>query len=307
MAQVVVADAEGLGHLLKPAEITITFGDPLARPAGVTGIRGLALDRDAAIQVVEQGHDQVPGGTAHVPAVDGMIGELTGDGQVALVQPPPPGQRAFRRQAAAFELQDDLLARYVQPLVVRLAWWIEDRVAWLEINAVATDLNAARLERARQIGALTVNGAAADAADQIRTLAGGPVDIAVEASASHAGARLLASLLRWPHAYTAEIAYRAGEGPCLTNYWPRLCLLASYTKKMDLWPSGLTDVEGALVLHPRDRRVQDRLAVIDRIRAGALKTADFVGAPVPVGQAPEVYRMLRDEPAKALSCVLSWE
>lgn len=175
------------------------------------------------------------------------------------------------------------------------------------VRVIATDLDATRLARARRLGALTVDAGAADAADQIRTLAGGPVDIAVEASASLNGARLASSLLRWPQAHTSEVSYRASDGPRLANYWPRLCFLASYTRKLEMLPPGLVDVEGALVLHPRDRRVQDRLAVIDRIRAGALKTADFVGAAVPVNQAPEVYRMLRDEPAKALSCVLSWE
>lgn len=174
------------------------------------------------------------------------------------------------------------------------------------VRVVATDLDPARLERARRLGALAVDGRAADAADRIRTLAGGPVDIAVEASASLAGARLAAGLLRQPQAHAAAAAYRAVDGPGLASYWPRLCLLASYTRRMDLLPTGLVDGEGAMVLHPRDRRVQDRLAVIDRIRAGVLKTADFVAAPVPFSQAPEAYRMLRDEPARALSCVLDW-
>ena len=65
--------------------------------------------------------------------------------------------------------------------------------------------------------------------------------------------------------------------------------------------------EGALVLHPRDRRVQDRLEVIDRVRAGVLKTADFVDAPVPFTQAPEIYRRLRDEPPRALTYVFDWK
>ena len=175
------------------------------------------------------------------------------------------------------------------------------------VRVIALDLDATRLERAQRMGAWAVDGNAPDATAQVLAYAGGPVDIAVEASSSHAGARLVASLLRWPHAFNGAISYRPDEGPRLANYWPRLCLLASYTKTMDLLPTGLANVEGALVFYPRDRRVSDRQAVIDQIRSGALKTADFVGAPVPYTQASEVYRTLRDEPAKALTHVFSWE
>lgn len=174
------------------------------------------------------------------------------------------------------------------------------------VRVIALDLDAARLARARQMGAWVVDGKDSDVASQVLACAGGPVDIAVEASASHAGASLVASLLRWPHAFKGEISYRPEEGPRLTNYWPRLCFLASYTKTMELRPTGLANVEGALVLYPRDRRVADRRAIVDQIRSGVLKTADFTGAPVPYTEAPEVYRSLRDEPAKALTQVLSW-
>jgi threonine dehydrogenase-like Zn-dependent dehydrogenase len=175
------------------------------------------------------------------------------------------------------------------------------------VRVIALDLDATRLEQARRMGALVVDGKSPDAAAQVLAYAGGLVDIAVEASASHAGARLVASLLRWPHAFNSSISYRPDEGPRLANYWPRLCFLASYTKTMELLPTGLANVEGAMVFYPRDRRVSDRQAVIDQIRSGVLKTADFVGTPVPYTEASEVYRSLRDEPAKALTQVISWE
>lgn len=183
-------------------------------------------------------------------------------------------------------------------------------VLWLlqaGVRVIAIDLDEGRLARARKFGALTVNGNASDAKDQVLSYAGGPVDIAVEASSSHAGARLVASLLRWPQAFNASVSYRPEEGPRLANYWPRLCFLASYTKTMELLPTGLAQVEGALVFYPRDRRVSDRQAVIDQIRKGVLKTEDFVGAPVPFSKAPEIYETLRQEPSKALTYVFSWE
>lgn len=175
------------------------------------------------------------------------------------------------------------------------------------VRVVALDLDARRLERARRLGCLTVDGAAPDAADQVRALAGGAVDIAVEASASLSGARLVAPLLRNTQAAAVSGSYRPDDGPRLANYWPRLCILASFTKKMELAPKGLLEVEGALVLAPGDRRVQDRMAVQDRIRLGQFKPRDFVDAPVPYTRAPDLYPSLRDEPAKALTHVMSWE
>jgi 2-desacetyl-2-hydroxyethyl bacteriochlorophyllide A dehydrogenase len=174
------------------------------------------------------------------------------------------------------------------------------------VRVVTVELDAARLERARRFGALTVDAGAQDAAAQVKAITGGPVDIAVEASASPAGARLAASLLRWPHAFNSAISYRPDEGPALTNYWPRLCLLASYTRTLELPPAGLVEVEGALVLRPRDRRVADRCEMVERTRNGLLQTGDFVEPPRPFTAAPELYRTLRDEPAKALTFILSW-
>jgi 2-desacetyl-2-hydroxyethyl bacteriochlorophyllide A dehydrogenase len=174
------------------------------------------------------------------------------------------------------------------------------------VRVVAVELDATRLERACRLGALTVDGRAKDATAEVKALTGGPVDIAVEASASMAGARLVASLLRWPHAFNQAISYRPDEGAERTNYWPRLCLLASYTQTLELPPAGLIETEGALVLRPRDRRVADRCEIVERTRKGLLRVADFVEPPRPFSEAPELYRQLRDEPAKALTFILAW-
>ncbi len=174
------------------------------------------------------------------------------------------------------------------------------------VRVIAVDMVESRLKRAEKLGAWAINGNAPDVKERILRLVDGGVDIAVEASASMAGARLCGAVLRETAATTAFLGFRPDEGPANTRYWPRFCVLATHTQPLELPPTGLVNSEGALVLHPKDRRTQDRMAVIERIRAGDLKTADFIPLPVDVNQAPDVYRMLREDPESGLSAVFDW-
>jgi 2-desacetyl-2-hydroxyethyl bacteriochlorophyllide A dehydrogenase len=174
-------------------------------------------------------------------------------------------------------------------------------------RVIAVDMDQERLERTRQWGAWTIRAKDPDAKAKVLDLSGGGVDIAVEASSSLEGAKFAASVLRQPHASVAQSSFRAHHGVDRINYWPRLCLLATYTKTMDMFPTGLVELEGTLVLHPRDRRVQDRISVIDNIRKGLLKTSDIVDAPIPIEQAPETYRRFRDGVERNLTTVFKWE
>jgi 2-desacetyl-2-hydroxyethyl bacteriochlorophyllide A dehydrogenase len=183
---------------------------------------------------------------------------------------------------------------------------------WLLVHGakvIAVDLDETRLARARKWGAIALNANREDLAETIQAMLGGRgADIAVEASGSQAGAKLAAGLLRQPLFGRFPSDYRVASLHTDAHSWPRLVLQASYynmTFEVPT-PAGLMMGEGALVLRPQDRGIDDRLQVIERIRAGDLKTADIVDAPVPVAEARAAYFELRDHPGRRSALAFQW-
>ncbi len=176
-------------------------------------------------------------------------------------------------------------------------------------RVIVVDLEQTRLERARRWGVVAaLNGRAADIREQVLAYCPpGGADIAIDASASLAGARLAASVLRQPVYRSLHEAYPVGMLRSAAAIWPRLVFQATYTWQEPLGPGGLSAGEGVLVLKPGDRTVGDRLAVIDQIRTGNLPVADLLEAPTPVEQAPEAYRLLRDHPEALSAVAYAWQ
>lgn len=183
---------------------------------------------------------------------------------------------------------------------------------WLLVHGarvIVVDLVESRLARARKWGAIALDARREDLAESIQSLLGGRgADIAVEASGSLAGSRLAAGVLRQPLFGRFPSDYRVASLHTDAHTWPRLVLQASYHGMTFESPSpaGLMAVEGALVLKPQDRGIDDRLRVIERIHAGDLKTADMVEAPVPVEEAPAAYFELRDHPERRSAVAFQW-
>lgn len=177
----------------------------------------------------------------------------------------------------------------------------------LDARVIVTDLEASRLDRARGWGAAAaVDGSAPDVQEQIFSHCEDGADIVIEASGSTAGARLAASILRQPAAQRGNDGYPLEELHTDAHYWPRLVYQASAYENMELPPRGLSEGEGVLLLAPADRRVDDRLAVIEHIRRGKLPVAEIVDRPTPVDDAPQAYRLLRDHPAEASAVAFQW-
>ncbi len=175
------------------------------------------------------------------------------------------------------------------------------------VRVTATDLVPERLERARRWGAYaTVDGRLEDAPDRLRAMLGTGADIVVEASASIPGAHLARrlvrqGLLRRPTHVTIrpEFARHAA-------IWPRLLYLATYTRTMEIIPSGAEDSEGVVVLTTLDRSREDRDAAVAAITRGWFTTGDFLAAPTPASDAPAAYRRLRDHPAEVSALSFTW-
>ena len=177
----------------------------------------------------------------------------------------------------------------------------------LGVRVIVTDLEPARLDRALRWGAFAaVDGRDADAKEQIQALCAGGADIVVEASASIPGATMARQLLRPQIIHPWVDNYRPDQIRGAASIFPRLLYMATYTKTIEIIPSGAEGVEGALVLTPIDRTLQDRQAAVQHIARGKLHTADFVEAPTPVSQAPGAYRRLRDHPEDQMTVVFSW-
>lgn len=60
------------------------------------------------------------------------------------------------------------------------------------------------------------------------------------------------------------------------------------------------------LLTPSDRRVEDRVRVVEALRQGTLRSADFVDRVVPFREAPAAYAALRDHPEEHFSLVFDW-
>jgi 2-desacetyl-2-hydroxyethyl bacteriochlorophyllide A dehydrogenase len=177
----------------------------------------------------------------------------------------------------------------------------------LDVRVLVTDLETSRLDRARAWGAVAaIHGSAPDVQEQILSHFEDGADLVIEASGSAAGARLAASILRQPAAQRGNDGYPLEELHTHAGYWPRLVYQASAYQNMELPPRGLAEGEGVLVLSPADRRIADRLAVIEHIRRGCLRTKDIVERPTPVDDAPQAYRLLRDHPERVSAVAFQW-
>lgn len=169
--------------------------------------------------------------------------------------------------------------------------------AWLQVagcRVIAADVAPSRLERALQNGAsAAVNARDENAAARLASLCGG-ADIVVESSGNAAGFKLAASLLRedWTNGAKRNA--------------PRLILQANYIEDIPLNPCGFFGGEAVQILAPVDRRREDRLAVVEHLRRGDLKSADFIGKIVSPGDAVGAYRGLRDAPDEWFSVVFDW-
>lgn len=176
-------------------------------------------------------------------------------------------------------------------------------------KVIVTDLEEARLARARQWGAIAVPARTENLTEELAALMGGRgADIVVEASASMPGAIMAAALVRQPLLGRFPADFRVPSLHADAHAWARLVFLASYYNQKFEFPSpaGAMKVDGALVLKPQDRGLDDRLKVIERIRAGDLKTADIVAKPTPVAEAQRAYLELRDQPAKHSALAFQW-
>lgn len=183
---------------------------------------------------------------------------------------------------------------------------------WLTLHGVrviAVDMVESRLQRALRWGAAAaINPKDGDTRERILALAEGGADIALECSSSRAGVELVNTILRQPAARAMNTNYPVSALHSNLHYWPRLAYVASYTHTHDVDPNGLHGgAEGVLVLGPGDRTVGDRLQVIEQIRRGTLPLADVVTEATPVGDAPDAYVRLRDNPDKYNTMVFDWQ
>jgi 2-desacetyl-2-hydroxyethyl bacteriochlorophyllide A dehydrogenase len=178
----------------------------------------------------------------------------------------------------------------------------------IDVRVIVTDLEESRLDRARKWGAVAaINGGEPDLRERVLShCEDGGADIVIEASGSSAGARLAASILRQPAAQRGNDGYPLEELHTHAHYWPRLVYQASAYKNMELPPRGLPEAEGVLILAPADRKIADRLAVIEHIRRGCLRTEDIVERPTPIEDAPQAYRLLRDHPDTVSAVAFQW-
>jgi 2-desacetyl-2-hydroxyethyl bacteriochlorophyllide A dehydrogenase len=177
----------------------------------------------------------------------------------------------------------------------------------LGLQVVVVDMNAQRLERARQMGvAGAVLASEPDARERILSHFENGADIVVEASATIPGCKLAASLLRRNLEESVEQSYHLPELRSGVWKWPRLVYLATYTDTVTTHPAGLAEVEGVTVFRPSDRKVGDRQAVVEFIRRGLLRTADFVPEVTPVEQARQAYADLRVNPGKQNGVIFQW-
>jgi len=175
------------------------------------------------------------------------------------------------------------------------------------VRVVVTDLEESRLERARRWGATGVVCAKEpDARERVLSYFENGVDISVEASATMAGCRFAASLLKKTLEASVEVSYHLPGLRANPFKWPRMIYLATYTDTVETHPAGLADREGVLVFCPSDRKVGDRQTVVELIARGHLRVSDFVEEALPVEKAPEVYRNLREHPGQYSAAAFRW-
>jgi bacteriochlorophyllide a dehydrogenase len=180
--------------------------------------------------------------------------------------------------------------------------------AWLNARGcrvIAADLSAGRLRRSLRWAAATVRIGDGDAEARIGALCNGGADIVVEASGSPSGALLAYRLIRRkPQNYSKE--YKVEPIQFYHGDWPRLVMQANYIEPVSIDPFGFIPGEGATVLAPKDRGVEDRQLAVEEFRRGALRAADFAENVVPFTGAPSAYAALRDDKEQGFSLVFDW-
>jgi threonine dehydrogenase-like Zn-dependent dehydrogenase len=107
---------------------------------------------------------------------------------------------------------------------------------------------------------------------------------------------------RKPQAYGAD--YKVEPIAFYHNDWPRLVLQANYIEKISIDLFSFMPGEGATVITPMDRGVEDRQKVIEAIRTGRIKAADYVEKVAVFTDAPQAYQDLLDR--KILSVAYKW-
>jgi 2-desacetyl-2-hydroxyethyl bacteriochlorophyllide A dehydrogenase len=174
-------------------------------------------------------------------------------------------------------------------------------------KVIVTDLENSRLEQAKQWGAVAaINAGNQTIREEILSFCGQGADIVVEASGSSTGAKLAAVLLRQPEPRSMNTDYQIESLHSNAHVWPRLVFQATYTNTVEIIPGTLPQTEGAVVLVPADRTVNDRLMVIERIRKGDLLTGDIIAQAVPVENAQQAYTDLRDTPGRFNALAYKW-
>ena len=174
-------------------------------------------------------------------------------------------------------------------------------------KVIVTDLEESRLDRARGWSVTAaVNGADKHVREKILKHCHEGANIVIEASSSRAGCELASSILQNPAPRRMNTGYQVNQLHSNAHAWPRLVIQAGYDFTMEMSPGGLGAAEGVLMLKPGDRTVDDRLAVIERIRCGDLKVEDIADKAVPVTEAQQQYVQLRDNPGQASSLVFKW-
>ena len=182
---------------------------------------------------------------------------------------------------------------------------------WLLLHGakvIAIDIEDFRLELAKKWGVeAALNANDPDIREKILSYFNDGADIVIESSASMAGAKLAASLLRKPAPQAMGLRYDVETIHSNANIWPRLVFQASYHPIVETKPQGLQEVEGVVVIQPFDRSVEDRQAVVEHIRKGNLPASDIIDAPRPVSDAPYAYTELQDNPDKMMGLAFEWK
>jgi len=180
------------------------------------------------------------------------------------------------------------------------AEWLMERGC----RVIVCDVDEKRLLKARKRGvADTVNMADENAMERLAAICNGGADIVVESSGTSAGALASYKLLRKkPQAYGAD--YKAGPISFYHGGWPRLIMQANYIEPVSINPFSFIPGEGITILAPKDRGVEDRQKVVEAIRKGRIKTADFIDAVLPFEQATAGYDGLKNR--EYFSVVYKW-
>jgi 2-desacetyl-2-hydroxyethyl bacteriochlorophyllide A dehydrogenase len=179
--------------------------------------------------------------------------------------------------------------------------------AWLMLHGcrvIVIDMEEERLKRALRRGAaFSVSPKDADAVDRIKTLCNGGADIVIEASGSTPGVEMALKLLRKkPQNYAKE--YTVEPIRFYGNSWPRVVFQANYLEPLPWKPDAALPGEAAIFITPRDRGTEERQRVVEHVRAGRLKTREFIEQVFPWREAPAAYAALRER--KILSAVIDW-